>query len=49
MDAYAKYVVNMGIWIDGLFMNDHSKIQLTNMVHPFHSNAIHPTVRRIHT
>jgi hypothetical protein len=20
MDAYAKYVVNMGIWIDGLFM-----------------------------
>jgi hypothetical protein len=20
MDVYAKYVVNMGIWIDGLFM-----------------------------
>jgi hypothetical protein len=20
MDAYVKYVVNMGIWIDGLFM-----------------------------
>jgi hypothetical protein len=20
MDAYAKYVVNMGIWLDGMFM-----------------------------